>query len=175
MQTNADKRVRPRFSLKMLIGAMSLVCFAFIAWQLFGIFVLWYVFSPRGEIDREEWPYSLQDACSAIGEDRVTGIRVCHLGGFIDDEFAWRLKVEPDAAKELFELLGVKRADETLPMPEVFSNRRPRWWSLAKGEQRELYLSPLFEIDERGNDGEHYCVLYSRNSNTVRVWHKSNF
>lgn len=94
------------------------------------------------------------------------------LGGYLDQEYLWRIDGDRVAIEAAISGLGLQRADS---IPTEFWRFRPYYWPKKRPSGAVGYRSQLFEASQRGHDGIHYFAVHDPASNRAYVWVKDNF
>lgn len=94
------------------------------------------------------------------------------LGGFIDEEYLWRIDGDRAAIESALSGLGLQKTDS---IPNAFWRMRPYYWPKREFGGAEAYRSQFFDASGRGADGLHYFAVYDPTNNRAYVWVKDNF
>jgi hypothetical protein len=94
------------------------------------------------------------------------------LGGFIDRQWLWRIDAKPEIVSLLVSHLGLQRTTVVSP---GFWRMPPYYWPRSLPGDAEVFQSPGFSADSRGQDGEYYFLVHDKAQNRAFLWLKSNF
>jgi len=93
-------------------------------------------------------------------------------GGFIDNEWLWRIDATPEAIALVVRGLGLHN---TNAVPPDFWRMPPHYWPRFMPSYGEAFQSPMFSGDSRGSDGIHYFMVHDKTQNRAFIWVKDNF
>ncbi|OGN29838.1 MAG: hypothetical protein A3A33_00935 [Candidatus Yanofskybacteria bacterium RIFCSPLOWO2_01_FULL_49_25] len=105
----------------------------------------------------------------------ISGIREFHvvaLGGFIDEDFVWRIDTDGQTIERVASILQARATND---VPKEFLGGGPYWWPKRLPKQYRAFRSEWFVADRRGSDGVHYFLLYDQDQQRGYVWVKNNF
>ena len=93
-------------------------------------------------------------------------------GGFIDQEWLWRLDAKPEGMAMVVSGLGLRSTNQ---VPQSFWRMSPHYWPRSMPAGGEAFQSPMFTADSRGADGAHYLLVHDKAQGRAFVWVKDNF
>jgi hypothetical protein len=97
---------------------------------------------------------------------------VYSLGGFIDQEFLWRIDATPETISSVLRSLEM---DESENIPKAFWRMPPYYWPRTLSRDMKAYRSLNFMDDSRSSDGDHFFLLHDTKMNRAYVWFKQSF
>lgn len=97
---------------------------------------------------------------------------VYSLGGFIDDEYLWRIDANPEVIASIVHELNLGQSKN---VPCAFWQMPPYYWPRSLSANMMAYKSPDFPDKGRGDDGKYYFLLHDKSNNRAYVWYKRNF
>lgn len=115
-----------------------------------------------------------QELVWALGTNSalVTAFYRYDLGGFIDHEWLWRIDAPPAAITHLVTSLKLQSTNR---VPDAFWEMPPSYWPHSLPSRVEIFQSPGFVADTRGQDGNHYFLLHDKREAKTYIWLKNNF
>ena len=177
------------YSLGTLVG--GIVAVAFVAWWFhpqrtrrsalwvgIGVCASCFVFIGvvfARFVDRPAHPEALSpQLVHALGTNAslVTAFYRYDRGGFIDQEWLWRIDATPEAMTLVVGGLGLR---STNAVPRAFWRMSPHYWPRSMPAGGEAFESPMFSGDSRGPDGSLYFLVYDKAQSRAFVWVKDNF
>ena len=102
----------------------------------------------------------------------ITAFYQYDLGGFIDQEYLWRIDAKPDAIALVVNDFELQSASA---VSQRFWRLPPHYWPRSMPTDAEAFQSPAFSADSRGPDGFHYFMVHDQTQEKAFVWFKSNF
>ncbi|WP_193214891.1 hypothetical protein [Luteolibacter marinus] len=94
------------------------------------------------------------------------------LGGFLDEEFLWRVDGDQAAIESMLLRIGLERTDK---IPREFWRLCPYYWPKGSFSGAVGYRSAFFDAASRGQDGMHFFAVHDPSNSRAYVWVKSNF
>jgi hypothetical protein len=135
---------------------------------------MWHILAGAGPIESpEDYPYALEQIVKS-NSSAVADVWAYDLGGFIDRESVWRIDLPPTLRDTFVANHGLTSVDAT-NVPIEFFKAFPRRWRPSHTPECEYFATPRFPATGRGQDGEHYFMMYDAKRGRMYVWLKSNF
>jgi hypothetical protein len=132
-----------------------------------------FMFGAGPVYSRSDWPDSIY-YIARVAENDTSNVKMSSLGRFIDEEYVWRQPFIssklPDLADK-FQLTEIPPQDVSPEFFEVF----PYLWRPSFGPNCTFYATQGFDTVSRGNDGEHYYIMFDPDTQMLYVWYKDNF
>jgi hypothetical protein len=107
-------------------------------------------------------------------DDFPNAYRYQFLGGFLDSAFLYRFDAKPDVINRLITAWDLKPIDKTTDISRLWK-QPPLWWAPVSVSQCDVLLSPGFQFDTRGADGDHQLMIHDKQAEVVYIWFKANF
>lgn len=110
---------------------------------------------------------------SALSLDAATS-KVARLGGFLDTELVWQIKVTETEGREIAAALRLEPMDASVIADEFFK-QRPYWWSPEPERGTLVHATSNFPMKGRGQDGHHIFTTWDPSTGKLHAWMKLNF
>lgn len=121
----------------------------------------------------DPWPYQLGNIIALETPDNTpVSVYQYDLGGFIDKQYLWRLDAGTSIVTQVIQRL---RVQQTNSVPSKFWAMPPHYWPRKMPENADVYQNPNFWGNDRGPDGDLFCVLHDKDHQRAYIWLKSNF
>lgn len=160
----ATKPWHTRLGVVLAILSFCVLCLAFAIGTLFGVGPIY---------TRAAWPREFRQMALAANSN-PGDVKIEGLGSFIDSAYAWRISVSPDRLQPILSNYSLKSiAAESVP--SSFWRAFPLRWRPSQNANSRYYSTLNFPARSRGNDGEHYFVMYDSRDERLYVWYKYNF
>jgi hypothetical protein len=104
------------------------------------------------------WPDQVEET-ARVADASLDDVRVAKLPGFLDTEYVWRQSVPADGLESVVQHLGAKPHSSGTAPPEFFA-AFPFLWRPSQTGHHRFFVTPDFVPDARGEDGQHYCLMY---------------
>jgi hypothetical protein len=118
-------------------------------------------------------PQAIQDAAKGNPDLIGTANVYDFWGNFIDRQHLWRVQMSPELIPILVKKFGLIEVDSADEVPKEFWQQQPYWWRPSRSGR--FFISPGFQADRRGADGDHFLMMYDESTSVIYVWYKNNF
>lgn len=165
-------KIRPSFTTRQLLLAMTVVCALLTAWRGLVHYVTWYASAPGEIVASNEWPFRVRQLVNKLEvAGSPTGARVYEFGygpWFFDSQYAWKITLPPEHLDLAVEELKLTLAPADQPTPEAFRLWYPFWWAGTVDAESQLYAND-FVPDDPGYASSYFAV-YEAKAHSLRVW-----
>ncbi len=120
-----------------------------------------------------EWPSALTSIAALDGADRASA-HAADLGGYIDTEAAWCIRIDARLLPEAQRLAGVEPIEPS-SIPRCFWTAFPRAWHPTARAGQRCFATPGFPVDSTRPGGVFLMAVFDPGTGFLHVWEKRNF